>query len=198
MNGSLFAEYTPGWWLMPNTSNTYFIFQDHLGSTRTVTNVSGTVVDSMDYAPFGEQIGGSSSTTRKFTGYERDSESNLDNAQARYFRSAQGRFMSPDPLGDSVGDPQSLNLYAYVRNNPLTLTDPSGMQPDDECEFAEDCTAIDINIPIQIGNPYPPKAPVYVPGSGTKTNPPRRAPPIRRVILSPARRLGFRMAFSFL
>lgn len=63
----------------------------------------------------------------KFTGKERDSESGLDNFEKRYYGSSLGRFMSPDPLGGHQGDPQTLNRYAYVRNNPLNLTDPTGL-----------------------------------------------------------------------
>ena len=67
----------------------------------------------------------------KFTGKERDSESLLDNFGARYNSSNMGRFMSPDPLSRAglpldTDDPQSWNAYAYVRNNPLNLTDPDG------------------------------------------------------------------------
>jgi RHS repeat-associated protein len=64
----------------------------------------------------------------KFTGKQRDAESNLDNFEARYYASALGRFMRPDdPLADQDPDnPQSWNLYTYVRNNPLNNTDPSG------------------------------------------------------------------------
>jgi len=65
-----------------------------------------------------------------FTGKERDSESGLDNFGARYFGSTMGRFMSPDPMFISLErlyDPQLLNLYSYVRNNPLSLTDPTGL-----------------------------------------------------------------------
>jgi len=63
----------------------------------------------------------------KFTGKERDSESGLDNFGARYYGSNLGRFLSPDePLADQQPeDPQSWNLYSYVRNNPLNSTDPS-------------------------------------------------------------------------
>ena len=57
----------------------------------------------------------------------RDSETNLDFANARYYSSQFGRFMSPDPLGGDVSDPQSLNRYAYVTNSPLSAIDPSGM-----------------------------------------------------------------------
>ncbi|MGH9745326.1 MAG: RHS repeat-associated core domain-containing protein [Candidatus Acidiferrales bacterium] len=68
-------------------------------------------------------------TPRKFTGKERDSESGLDNFGARYDSSSLGRFMSPDPINltaKRVVDPQTLNKYAYARNNPLLYVDPTG------------------------------------------------------------------------
>jgi RHS repeat-associated protein len=63
---------------------------------------------------------------KKFTGYERDTETGLDFAQARYYSNAQGRFTSPDPLMASAKatDPQSWNRYAYVVNNPLKFIVP--------------------------------------------------------------------------
>jgi RHS repeat-associated protein len=68
-----------------------------------------------------------------FTGKERDSESGNDYFGARYYGSSMGRFMSPDwsakeePVPYAkLDDPQSLNLYSYVRNNPLARTDPDG------------------------------------------------------------------------
>jgi len=63
----------------------------------------------------------------KFTGKEHDSESGLDNFEARYDASSMGRLMTPDPLGGHQEDPQTLNRHAYVRNNPLNLTDPTGL-----------------------------------------------------------------------
>ncbi len=64
----------------------------------------------------------------KFTGKERDAETNLDYFGVRYFSGAQGRFTSPDvPLADQrPEDPQSWNLYSYGRNNPLKYVDPTG------------------------------------------------------------------------
>jgi RHS repeat-associated protein len=62
------------------------------------------------------------------TGKERDSESGLDDFGARYYSSQFGRFMSADPFTVTPGrvvDPQQLNLYAYVRNNPLRHIDPT-------------------------------------------------------------------------
>jgi RHS repeat-associated protein len=64
-----------------------------------------------------------------FTGKERDSETQLDFFQARYLSGAQQRFMSADPgnAGADPMNPQSWNAYAYVNNNPLNATDPTGM-----------------------------------------------------------------------
>jgi RHS repeat-associated protein len=51
----------------------------------------------------------------------------LDYFGARYFSGAQGRFTSPDPVGGDLANPQSLNRYTYVLNNPLRFTDPTGL-----------------------------------------------------------------------
>jgi RHS repeat-associated protein len=64
------------------------------------------------------------------TGKERDAESGNDYFGARYYASSMGRFMSPDPSGLMYADPtnpQSLNLYSYVLNNPLKYLDPDGL-----------------------------------------------------------------------
>ncbi len=102
-----------------------------------MTNLSGCVVDSLDYLPFGmlNSVGSASctatDTTHKFTGKERDPESNLDNFGARYDSSQYGRFMTPDPLLASglSSNPQTWNRYAYTLNNPLHLIDPNGLAP---------------------------------------------------------------------
>jgi RHS repeat-associated protein len=118
MGGKHVAEFYGG--------QTYFIHTDHLGSTRTVTNYQGSITDSLDYLPYGEQIAGGTFSSHKFTGYERDAESGLDYASARYYNAGLGRFMSVDPVKGDTATPQSYNRYAYVQNNPLASTDPSG------------------------------------------------------------------------
>lgn len=75
----------------------------------------------------------------KFTGKARDAESGLDNFEARYLGSSLGRFMSPDPLAGHLKNPRSLSKYAYVLNNPLSLTDPTGL---DSCLS---CTQTKVN-----------------------------------------------------
>jgi RHS repeat-associated protein len=133
-----------------------------LGSTRLVTDASGNPVRCIDYAPFGEEIPSgvngrtgcyealasppypapSDVESLKFTGKERDAETGLDYFGARYFSGAQGRFTSPDaPFNDQhLEDPQSWNLYAYGRNNPLLYMDPTGGYV---CSANTDCDAIE-------------------------------------------------------
>jgi RHS repeat-associated protein len=136
--GNLAAEYTSSSTRMACTL--CYLKADHLGSIRMLTDASGTVKSLHDYLPFGEEIpsgtGGRDTTwahldpTQKFTGQERDAETGLDFFGARYFSGAQGRMTSPDePLVDQrTSDPQSWNLYSYVRNNPLSRVDPNGQK----------------------------------------------------------------------
>ncbi len=67
-------------------------------------------------------------TNPKFTGQMRDQETTLDSFNVRHMSGAQGRFQSVDPgnAGADPSDPQTWNGYAYVGNNPLSYTDPSG------------------------------------------------------------------------
>lgn len=126
-----------------NANGTRYTTADHLGSPRVVTNSGASVVSRHDYMPFGEELGagvggrttgigfpGSSDSLRKkFTGYERDTETGLDFAHARFYSSGQGRFTSVDPLTGSArpANPQTFNRYSYVTNSPLKRIDPSGM-----------------------------------------------------------------------
>ncbi|MGA2877895.1 MAG: RHS repeat-associated core domain-containing protein, partial [Bryobacteraceae bacterium] len=144
--GNLAAEYTSGGTPPAPPCSTCYLSWDHLGSTRMMTDQSGNPVARHDYLPFGVEIlsgyagrpgqwGTTDNVSAKFTGQERDTETGLDFFQARYHGSAQGRFLSPDPLGNfvaSAADPQSWNMYAYARNNPLTLVDPTGL---DYCDW---------------------------------------------------------------
>jgi len=108
-----------------------FYFADHLGTSRVVTNATGTPLDDSDFYPFGGEraVLSSSGNAYKFTGKERDSESGLDYFGARYYAAGYGRFTTTDPIWiklDRLIDAQRLNLYSYVRNSPLRFVDPSG------------------------------------------------------------------------
>ena len=113
------------------TGTTYFNHADWLGTERARTTVTGGLCETMSSLAFGDGMGTSGScgdpSPMHFTGKERDSESNLDNFGARYFVSSMGLFMSPDKLAGHTQDPQTLNRYLYVRDNPLSLTDPTGL-----------------------------------------------------------------------
>jgi RHS repeat-associated protein len=122
----------------PSSGIQYYYFADQIGSTRSVAEVTpsnsptdGTVCFNADYYPYGQEIDYTTTCLQnyKFTGYERDGETGLVYALARYYNDRLGRFMSADPLGGDVSNPQSLNRYTYVLNNPPNLIDPSGMDP---------------------------------------------------------------------
>ncbi len=107
--------------------NTTYHHSDHL-SVRVSTNSSGAKVGEQGHFPYGENWYQANTTTKFiFTSYERDSESGNDYAMARYYRVSFGRFCLPDPLMGNPGDPQSWNRYAYARDNPINIVDPSGM-----------------------------------------------------------------------
>jgi RHS repeat-associated protein len=138
--GQLAAEYASGPATGSPCGSTCYLSYDLLGSVRMVTDGQHNVIARHDYAPFGQEIpagvGGrtnfwaaSDSVNQKFTGYERDGETALDFAQARYMSAGLGRFMSADPVnaGADFTNPQSWNGYAYVLGNPLGNVDPSGM-----------------------------------------------------------------------
>jgi RHS repeat-associated protein len=125
----------------------HFALTDPLGTKR--VQVSGTGVAELNCLslPFGNSPGNplatgcapvgastaSDATEHHFTGKERDTESGNDYFDARYYSSSMGRFMSPDwsskpeavPYSD-LENPQTLNLYAYAGNNPLSNTDDDG------------------------------------------------------------------------
>jgi RHS repeat-associated protein len=98
---------------------------DGLGSPTALTDVQGAVIGSYSFEPFGgaEASGTTGGNPFQFTGRDRD-ETGLYYYRARYYHSALARFISEDPLR---GVSEGLNAYAYVRNNPTNLTDPSGL-----------------------------------------------------------------------
>jgi len=117
------------------TAQTRYIHPDHLGSTNVVTNASGTVVQTLDYYPYGAtristNTGGADSA-RKYIGQFTD-PSNLDYLNARYYDSSRGQFLTEDPIfwaKQNLSDPQSFNSYSYSDDNPISKKDPSGQCP---------------------------------------------------------------------
>ncbi len=99
-----------------------FHHHDRLGSIIAQSNSGGVVTNKYQYSPFGETPALTGSTFG-FTGQKYDAEFSLYDYKARYYSPALGRFLQPDPIGYSAGD---MNLYAYVGNDAVNLTDPDG------------------------------------------------------------------------
>src|SRR5262249_18637951 len=108
----------------------YYHLNDHLGTTRVVTDQAGTPRASFEYWPFGEVklSDGCPDSRQQFTGKLFDSESGLQYFGARYLSNDLTRFTSEDPLGTTghTEIPQSWNRYSYSLNNPTNLLDSDG------------------------------------------------------------------------
>lgn len=120
--------------ITPNGSggeNTEYSHPDRLG-TRLITNQAAGTNYEQVHLPFGTALNAEStgSTSKRFTSYERSAATGLDYAQNRTYDPKQGRFTQVDPIGMSAAslyNPQSLNLYNYVGNDPINRTDPTGL-----------------------------------------------------------------------
>ena len=174
----------------PYSGNVFYYFADQLGSTRVVTNASGSPCYEADFLPYGYEktpysFTNSCSTNYKFTGYERDTETGNDYAMARYYSQTEERFLSPDPLSGDITDPQTLNKYTYARNNPVNLTDPTGLTSEtgvclsenglgscgnEQCLEDPTCGYIPVGDPE--GNNGPEDPVYHPPNVGSNTNPP--------------------------
>lgn len=111
----------------------YYHHQDWLGTERMRTTYNGTVEGSYQSLPFGDGLStaGSDNDAYHFAGLDHDPETDTDYAWFRQYGTSQGRWMSPDPYNGSydLTNPQSLNRYAYVLNNPMVYFDPYGLRP---------------------------------------------------------------------
>ncbi|MFO1394051.1 MAG: polymorphic toxin type 10 domain-containing protein [Steroidobacteraceae bacterium] len=120
------------------TASTGYVLTDHLGSTDTVLDASGSVVAQGGYGAFGgrraadggagapDWAGIANTTRHGYTGHEHLDNLALVHMNGRVYDPTLGRFLSVDPLIGDPGDSQQLNPYAYVGNRPLTAVDPTG------------------------------------------------------------------------
>jgi RHS repeat-associated protein len=115
---------------LPDDEVVYY-HQDAIGSVRLVTDALGEQLRRHDFAPFGVEIGATSSSEGfMFAGNRRDEGLAVDYLQARYLAPVTDRFTSPDPLAitqDRLFSPHRLNRYTYAANNPLKFVDRSGL-----------------------------------------------------------------------
>jgi RHS repeat-associated protein len=186
-NGQLLATYT--------NNGTYFSLNDWLGSKRVVAKYDGTKAQMCMNLPFGDDLMCSATdlSEHHFTGQIYDQETKNDYFNARYYSNNTGRFLSPDydGTGDSPepipyadpSNPQSLNLYAYVTNNPLGLTDPDGHGcDDDQATWGSDVSLstgggdVSASVFVVNGNCNPAPVPLAQVQSTTQINPQKNTP----------------------
>jgi RHS repeat-associated protein len=108
---------------------TFYYHSGRLGSPVAITNEGGDIVWKANYEPFGEIINEQGNGDFKYNAKELDEDTGLYYYGARYYESETGRFINADKMSGSLGNPQSLNLYAYTLNNPLKYVDLVGLQP---------------------------------------------------------------------
>ncbi len=108
-----------------------FLLADHLGSTSVTTDSTGVLVSSKLYTAFGETrtSTGMTASDYLYTGQREESEIGLYFYHARFYDVALARFISADTIVPQPGDPLAWDRYSYVKNNPLSYTDPSGHCP---------------------------------------------------------------------
>jgi RHS repeat-associated protein len=107
-------------------STTYYINSDHLGSPRTITDESGSVIKALDYDSFGNVISDSNEGFEipfGFAGGLKDSDTQLLRFGYRDYDPQIGRWTARDPIGFAGGD---TNLYGYVASDPVNWIDPDG------------------------------------------------------------------------
>jgi len=121
IGGKKLAEYSD--------NTTYFYAHNHLGGPSVITDHTGAVAARYRYYPFCEEwiTEGTKSDRHRFTGAERDGESGLTYHGARHYSASSGRWTTPDPVAWDTSNPQRLNRYGYVLNDPVNFLDPVGL-----------------------------------------------------------------------
>jgi RHS repeat-associated protein len=147
------------------TSTLNYLLGDHLGSTSITADSAGARVAELMYKPWGENryTFSTTPTTLRFTGQRQ--ESGLGGTEGLYYYGARwydptlGRFAQADSIVPGAFNPQSLNRYSYVLNNPLKYTDPTGHMEDDGCN-STGCT---IDLPVDSSSTSTPNPPTGCP-----------------------------------
>jgi RHS repeat-associated protein len=144
---------------MRTASGVTWLAGDHLGSTSLATSSAGAKVSEERYLPYGGTRSGSAPTDYQFTGQRNDTSTGLYYYGARYYDPVTGRFVSADTVGFEPGNPQDLNRFGYVRNNPVKYTDPTGHMVG--CGAGDDtCGAAPSYVPAPPSEPPVPAGPL--------------------------------------
>ena len=129
-----------------------FFHLDALRSTVNLTDGSGSARQSILYDAWGNERDcvGTSANKFTFTGHEKDEETGLIYAKARFYDPDVGRFLSQDNFLGEVNSPPSLHRYSYAYQNPLLFVDPSGNQPQ-EIETEGELDGKKISFDLEVG-----------------------------------------------
>ncbi|WP_349629078.1 RHS repeat-associated core domain-containing protein [Shewanella sp. 8A] len=130
-------EASPSCSRVNGSNDTFYLHKDHQGSVIATTNASGTVVSQAIYDPWGKRstvylesllanFTYSEPTDRGYTGHKHIKDLDIIHMSERIYDPTLGRFLQADPNIQAPLDSQSYNRYAYVRNNPMSMTDPRG------------------------------------------------------------------------
>jgi len=151
----------------------FYTIQDHLGSISVVINQVTDSTQYFSYSSWGQPrdpddwtlpFEGNLFSARGYTGHEHLLEFNLINMNGRIYDPAIGRFLSPDPFVQNIGNANSFNRYAYCRNNPLSYFDPSGYTYDKPLYNSDDVTwGSENSIGGSQQTPFLPRASFYDP-----------------------------------
>jgi RHS repeat-associated protein len=134
------------------SSSTTSYLRDGLNSTVALTSGTGSISGSYSYDPYGNTTSsGSTTTSLQYTGRDNDGATGLYYNRARYYSPQLARFISEDPIGLGGGT----NFYRYANGNPMSWTDPLGLQAWDPS----------LRPPSSVpGGPWTPAGPGQLPG----------------------------------
>lgn len=110
------------------TSTKYYYYTDPQGTPLAKADAQGNIVERYEYTPYGTPVPSVSTAPNgpSYTGHVSDPETGLVYMQGRYYDPTITRFLSPDPVMPSAGNPFNSNRFAYANNNPIINIDPDG------------------------------------------------------------------------
>lgn len=120
----------------PGSETSLYFHPDHLGTPETISDGDHNVTH-QEYGPFGDLVGvppsiNGNSTRVGFTGHQQDNDLGFTDMGGRVYDSLAGRFTTADPVMQAPFWSQGQNRYAYVFNDPINATDPSGFMSTSE------------------------------------------------------------------